>query len=182
MFGLSNVTTSTSKPESVAATTINSNNALDDFDIFMGNAKPAPSQPQLQNNSNNNKLNGLLQQTPQKQQQINNNTNNNHSFFIYDKNNLKIKFSLERKEDTKTFILMNALNMHQSFQITDFKLETSVPKTFQIQFSRLNSTTIQSNDTLSQVIQITNPLKVIYIIFLISNMFQTFLFFLKGTA
>ncbi len=129
---------------------LNQNNLLDD-DIF-GFTKPATvaavsvSSNDIflkSSNNNNEQLNG------------------DNSFIIYEKNSIKIKFSLDRKDGINTFIMMSATNTNSLLQISGFKFEASVPKTFQVSYvSGLNSNAISPNSSLNQLIQVTNPKKV----------------------
>lgn len=136
------------------------NNDLLIEDIFSFDVGP-PKNPQTSTDS---KLNGTLSAHSQKQalSSSSSSSSSDNSFTIYEKNNLKVKFSINRKEGGNTFIMMNAFNT-SLIQITEFKFEASVPKTFQLAYASLiNTTTINPNSSLNQLIQITNPKKVFF--------------------
>ncbi len=76
------------------------------------------------------------------------------SFLVYDKNNFKILFSLDRKDETNLYLLMNVVANNSSVVVSNFKFEASVPKTFQLELSPPNSTVITAATSLSQTIHI----------------------------
>ena len=145
-------------------------------DIFGLGTTPSPQQPGhttpvAPNTSISNDLDMFLTTT---NTQINgtSQTSNNKSssstsdktFTIYEKNNLIVKFSIDRKEGSNTFIMMHAFNTHSSMSINEFMFEAAPTKSFQLAYiTRLNpNNSIPPNNALNQLIQVTNTKKVKY--------------------
>jgi hypothetical protein len=134
-------------------------------DIF-GIGNSIPSQPVVPNTNITNDLDIFLTTN----NKMNGKTNNSKSssstsdktFTIYENNSLRVKFSIDRKEGSNTFIMMNAFNTNSSLSINDFSFEAAVTKSFQLAYvTRLptnNST--PPNSSLNQLIQVTNTKKV----------------------
>nr|CAD7195194.1 unnamed protein product [Timema douglasi] len=78
----------------------------------------------------------------------------------YEKNGLKITFSLERQQDNSstTIITMSAVNDSLS-PISEFLFQAAVPKTFQLQMLSPSGTVLSPAGLVTQVLKITNPNK-----------------------
>lgn len=133
-------------------------------DIF-GLRNSIPSQPVVPNTNISNDLDIFLT-TNNKINGKSNNTKSSSStsdktFIIYENNSLRVKFSIDHKEGSNTFIMMNAFNTNSSLSINDFSFEAAVTKSFQLAYvTRLptnNST--PPNSSLNQLIQVTNTKK-----------------------
>ena len=140
LLGEPTLTAAPTQPQPVVTNTATSN----DLDIFF--------------NTNSNQINGTSSQTATSKKT----PSATNSFTIYEKNNLRVKFTIDRKDGANTYIMMDAFNNNSLLQINEFKFEAAVPKTFQFAYvSRINSNTINPNTSISQLIQVTNPRKVI---------------------
>jgi len=86
--------------------------------------------------------------------------NNLPSVTAYEKNGLRIVFSLERlpENPNTTVITMSAMNETLN-PISEFLFQAAVPKTFQMQMLSPSSTVIAPADHVTQVLRITNPNK-----------------------
>jgi AP-1 complex subunit gamma-1 len=82
--------------------------------------------------------------------------NPKESLIAYYKNNLKIIFVLDRKEERSLHLIMNVNVNSANDVIKNFKFEASVPKTFQLELSPPKTTTITSTQPLQQTIHIKN--------------------------
>nr|CAD7589355.1 unnamed protein product [Timema genevievae] len=78
----------------------------------------------------------------------------------YEKNGLKITFSLERQQDNSstTIITMSAVNDSLG-PISEFLFQAAVPKTFQLQMLSPSGTILSPAGLVTQVLKITNPNK-----------------------
>nr|CAD7440309.1 unnamed protein product [Timema bartmani] len=78
----------------------------------------------------------------------------------YEKNGLKITFSLERQQDNSstTIITMSAVNDSLG-PISEFLFQAAVPKTFQLQMLSPSGTVLSPAGLVTQVLKITNPNK-----------------------
>lgn len=123
-------------------------------------SSPAPAPIAVQNNSillstnqsSNFLMDDLLNSEPVR--------NNLPSITAYEKNGLRIVFSLERlpENPNTTVITLSATNETLS-TISEFLFQAAVPKTFQLQMLSPSSTVIAPADQLTQVLRITNPNK-----------------------
>ncbi|GFG37089.1 hypothetical protein Cfor_05758 [Coptotermes formosanus] len=123
-------------------------------------SSPAPAPVGVQNNSilfstnqsSNFLVDDLLNSEPVR--------NNLPSITAYEKNGLRIVFSLERlpENPSTTVITMSAMNETLN-TISEFLFQAAVPKTFQLQMLSPSSTVIAPADQLTQVLRITNPNK-----------------------
>lgn len=104
------------------------------------------------NQSSNFLVDGLLNSEPV--------INHLPSITAYEKNGLKIVFSLERlpENPNTTVIRMSAVNETLN-PITEFLFQAAVPKTFQLQMLSPSGTVIAPADQVTQVLRITNPNK-----------------------
>ncbi|XP_023710835.1 AP-1 complex subunit gamma-1 isoform X3 [Cryptotermes secundus] len=104
------------------------------------------------NQSSNFLVDGLLNSEPV--------INHLPSITAYEKNGLKIVFSLERlpENPNTTVIRMSAMNETLN-PITEFLFQAAVPKTFQLQMLSPSGTVIAPADQVTQVLRITNPNK-----------------------
>ncbi|EFA09960.1 AP-1 complex subunit gamma-1 isoform X2 [Tribolium castaneum] len=75
----------------------------------------------------------------------------------YDKDGLKMCFSLEKVPDSNTLTInMVATNLTLS-AMTDFLFQAAVPKTFQLQMMSPSGTVMGPNGQITQVLRVTNP-------------------------
>ncbi|KAK7790112.1 hypothetical protein R5R35_007083 [Gryllus longicercus] len=82
------------------------------------------------------------------------------SIIAYDKNGLKITFSMERLPDHPgtTIITMTAVN-ESTTPMTEFLFQAAVPKTFQLQMMSPSGTVVPPAGQVTQILRIVNPNK-----------------------
>ncbi|GLH15586.1 AP-2 complex subunit alpha [Gryllus bimaculatus] len=124
-----------------------------------GTANQVP-QINVQNNNNilftsnqtNFLVDGLLSSQPV--------VNSIPSIIAYDKNGLKITFSMERLPDHPgtTIITMTAVN-ESTTPMTEFLFQAAVPKTFQLQMMSPSGTVVPPAGQVTQILRIVNPNK-----------------------
>ncbi|XP_071050180.1 AP-1 complex subunit gamma-1 isoform X2 [Onthophagus taurus] len=76
----------------------------------------------------------------------------------FDKNGLKITFSLEKIPDTNNTLSINVSATNSTLSnMTDFLFQAAVPRTFQIQMLSPSGTVIVPNGEITQILRIVNP-------------------------
>ncbi|XP_034248524.1 AP-1 complex subunit gamma-1 isoform X4 [Thrips palmi] len=81
------------------------------------------------------------------------------SLVAYEKNGLRIMFTLEGVDIPSTIsIVMSAYN-ETSLPLSDFLFQVAVPKTFQLQMMSPSGTTIPPSGSVTQILRIQNPNK-----------------------
>lgn len=92
--------------------------------------------------------------------QRNTSDNNNNTFVAYDKNGLKINFTIESiPEDINTVAINVVAYNGTSAPFTEFLFQAAVPKTFHLVMLPPSGTTVAPYSEMKQVIRVTNPTK-----------------------
>ncbi|KAJ1521985.1 hypothetical protein ONE63_002310 [Megalurothrips usitatus] len=77
----------------------------------------------------------------------------------YEKNGLRIMFTLEHGDSPTSISITMAAYNETSMPISEFLFQVAVPKTFQLQMMSPSGTTISSSGSVTQVLRIQNPNK-----------------------
>lgn len=114
-------------------------------------------------NSQNNILNSLSA-TPNYLIDGLGDTNSNQAapveLVAYDKNGLRINFTIERLQELPSMTVINVtVNNNTPSTITEFLFQAAVPKTFQLQMLPPSGTVITPGGQITQVVRVTNPNK-----------------------
>ncbi|KAL3269761.1 hypothetical protein HHI36_008821 [Cryptolaemus montrouzieri] len=122
--------------------------------IMENNNGSIPSLPIL-NNQNSNFLNEDLISSNRV------NENDVPTMLAYDKDGLKIVFSLEKIPDSNMLTVNVTASNNTLSTMTDFLFEAAVPKTFRFNILPPSGTVMQPNGQISQILKINNPNQVI---------------------
>ena len=79
---------------------------------------------------------------------------------MYDKNNLKITFTLEKCADLETLMVQMLAQNYSNAPFVDFLFEAAVPKVFHLNLMSPSGTVINPSGQITQMLRITNPNKV----------------------
>nr|XP_023012502.1 AP-1 complex subunit gamma-1 isoform X2 [Leptinotarsa decemlineata]XP_023012503.1 AP-1 complex subunit gamma-1 isoform X2 [Leptinotarsa decemlineata]XP_023012504.1 AP-1 complex subunit gamma-1 isoform X2 [Leptinotarsa decemlineata]XP_023012505.1 AP-1 complex subunit gamma-1 isoform X2 [Leptinotarsa decemlineata] len=77
----------------------------------------------------------------------------------YNKDGLKIVFSLDKVPDSNTLTINVTTTNHTLSNMTDYLFQVAVPKAFQLQLLSPSGTLISPNGQVTQVVRVTNPSK-----------------------
>ncbi|XP_063225377.1 AP-1 complex subunit gamma-1 isoform X2 [Bacillus rossius redtenbacheri] len=85
-------------------------------------------------------------------------TNSIPDITAFEKNGLKITFSMERQQDATSSIAISMLAVNQSTDpFSEFLFQAAVPKTFQLQMLSPSGTLLPPAGQITQVLKVTNP-------------------------
>ncbi|XP_049816900.1 AP-1 complex subunit gamma-1 isoform X3 [Schistocerca nitens] len=145
--------------ETIKTTTVDNNQDLLDLLGGLDVGNPTPSPATLQNNNSiifnsnptsNFLVDGLLNSQPV--------VSSLPSIIAYEKNGLKITFSLERLPDNPSTIVVTMIALNETMNtMADFLFQAAVPKTFQLQMLSPSGTILPPAGQVTQVLRITNP-------------------------
>ncbi|KAG5892721.1 hypothetical protein JTB14_001093 [Gonioctena quinquepunctata] len=77
----------------------------------------------------------------------------------YNKDGIKILFSLDKVPDSNTLTINVTTTNHTLANVTDYLFQVAVPKAFQLQLLSPSGTSIPPNGQVTQVVRVTNPSK-----------------------